>query len=179
MEDVTIGDKKFELYLDEATILQRVATLADEIEKDFSNKNPLILCVLKGAFIFTADLVRHFRFPHEMAFTRLKSYEGTTSTGKVTNLMEVTTNINGRHVIVVEDIIDTGASMHEFLPQLQQKSPASISLVSLLSKPEARVHNIVINYTGFEIPDKFVIGYGLDYDEAGRNLRSIYSLTEN
>lgn len=178
MEHLIVGDKKFIPYLDEATIHARVAALAREIEHDFQHKNPLMLCVLKGAFVFTADLVRHFNFQPEVAFTRLKSYEGTTSSGTVNNLMGVTADITGRHVIIIEDIIDTGTSMHEFLPGLHARKPASVSLASLLSKPDARVHDITIDYTGFEIPDKFVVGYGLDYDEAGRNLRSIYTLTE-
>lgn len=178
MKQVTIADKQFELYIEEQKIKQRVAALAQEIEQDYKGEKPLIISVLKGAFIFTSDLVRHMNSQPEIAFTRLKSYDGTSSTGNVTTLMELTTNLQNRNIIVVEDIIDTGASMHAFLPQLEAGKPASIRLASLLSKPDARTHTVDIHYTGFEIPDKFVVGYGLDYNEAGRNLPHIYQLSK-
>lgn len=180
MKYVTVGDKKFEQFIDEAKIEQRVAELAHAIEQDYKNKDLLIISVLKGAFIFTADLVRRLGFQPEIAFTRLSSYEGTQTTGNVETLMGITAELKGRHVLIVEDIIDTGTSMHHFLPQVLAMEPASVRIASLLTKPDALKHkDVIVDYAGFEIPEKFVVGFGLDYDEAGRNLSAIYQLSED
>ncbi|MCB0697217.1 MAG: hypoxanthine phosphoribosyltransferase, partial [Chitinophagaceae bacterium] len=148
-----------------------------QIEQDYTNKNPLFICLLNGAFIFSADLFRQINIPAEIAFIRVSSYAGTQSTGNVTIQHNLEAGIEHRHIILVEDIIDTGRTLHELIPHITSAGPASVKLVSLLSKPSARTHHVHIDYTGFEIPDKFVVGYGMDYDEQGRNLPDIYVLT--
>lgn len=178
MQQVNLHGKEFTLYIDEAKIKQRVAEIGSAINTDFSGKHPFFISILKGAYVFTADLLRHINIDAEIAFLQLSSYSGTSSTGTVKLLSDLPDNIIDRHLIIIEDIIDTGTSMNALLPIIKSKKPASISLATLLSKPTARVHNIQIDYTGFEVPDKFVVGYGLDYDEAGRNLPHIYALAD-
>ena len=141
-------------------------------------KKPIFLCVLNGAFVFAADLVRQFSAACDISFIKLSSYEGLQSSGKIANLLGLDIDLNDRHLIIVEDIIDTGNTMYWFLQELKHYQPASVALATLLVKPEALQHNFPIPYTGFEIPNKFVIGYGLDYEGEGRNLPAIYQLVE-
>lgn len=178
MDMVSVGDKDFHLFIDSNRIQQKVAEIAIEIAKEYRDKNPLFLCVLNGAFIFAADLFRHIDYPAEISFIKLGSYNGMQSTGAVKTLMGLNQDINGRHLVVIEDIIDTGKTMFELLPVLAQQQPATVKLASILCKPEARTHDVCVDYTGFEIPDKFVVGYGLDYNGHGRNLPHIYMLAE-
>jgi hypoxanthine phosphoribosyltransferase len=178
MDKVRVCDKDFHLYIDNNRIQQKVAEIAIEIAKEYRDKNPLLLCVLNGAFIFAADLFRQINYPAEISFIKLNSYNGTKSTGTVKTLIGLNQDINGRHLVVVEDIIDTGKTMFELFPVLAQQQPASIKLASILCKPEVRIHDVYVDYTGFEIPDKFVVGYGLDYNGHGRNLPHIYTLVE-
>lgn len=178
MNIVPVGDKQFELFIDNNRIQQQVATIAEEIAKEYRDENPVFLCVLNGAFMFAADLFRHMNIHAEVSFIKLSSYSGTQSTGDVKTLIGLNTSLKDKHVIVVEDIVDTGKTIHELLPLIEGQQPSSIKLAAILSKPAARQHDVVINYTGFEIPDKFVVGYGLDYNGYGRNLPHIYQLAE-
>lgn len=178
MDNIAIGDKEFELFIDKQRIDKKISELAGQITQDYKDKNPVFICLLNGAFIFAADLFRLTNIPAEISFIRLSSYEGTQSTGTVTIQSGIDQNMAGRHIILVEDIIDTGRTLHKLIPEVEAIAPASVKLVSLLSKPTARTHQVHIDYVGFEIPDKFVVGYGMDYDELGRNLPDIYVLAE-
>jgi len=178
MNRVRVGDKYFELFIDSEQIQQKVAETAENITKEYRDKNPVFLCVLNGAFMFAADLLRNINIPAEVSFIKFSSYNGTQSTGKVSSLIGINGNLQGRHIVLIEDIIDTGKTIHEILPQVLEHAPASVRLASLLSKPSARTHDVRIDYTCFEIPDKFVVGYGLDYNEQGRNLQHIYALAD-
>ncbi len=177
-EHVKLHDKSFQIYLEESVIQERVKELAQTINKDYKGKTPIILCILNGSFIFTADLVRHFDFPLTVEFVRYSSYEGTSSTGKITKMLGMKSDIAGQDVIIVEDIVDTGFTLFNALEELQKKSPNSIQITSLLVKPEALKYDVPCAYVGFEIPNDFVVGYGLDYDEHGRDLPAIYKLKE-
>lgn len=178
MNSVKVGDKYFELFIDNQEIQQKIAEIAKSIEEEYRHKKPVFLCVLNGAFMFAADLMRLIQIPAEVSFIKLSSYTGMQSTGDVKTLIGLNNGISGRHVILVEDIIDTGKTIHELLPLVHAKGPASVKLASILSKPDARTHDVQIDFTGFEIPDKFVVGYGLDYNQLGRNLPDIYALAD-
>lgn len=159
-------------------IQERVAQLAADINRDYADKRPLFIAILNGSFIFAADLFKKISVPSEISFIKLASYKGTKSSGNVITAIGLDEKITGRHIIILEDIIDTGKTLHEFLPQLQTQSPASLKICALLQKPDAMVYPLAIGYLGFTIPNKFVLGYGLDYDGLGRNLDSIYRLAE-
>jgi hypoxanthine phosphoribosyltransferase len=175
-ETTTVGDLKFTPYIEEEKVLHRVEELTKEIRKDYKEKCPVFLVVLNGAFRFAADLARGVGIESEWQFVKLSSYEGMESTGSVRVIESLTIDLKGRHVIVVEDIVDTGTSMEYYLDQLKDKGVASVRLASLLVKEEALQHDIIIHYLGFSIPDRFVVGYGLDYNELGRNLNGIWQL---
>lgn len=168
----------FAEMIDEATVQARVMEMGAQLRQDYTDKNPLFLCVLNGAFIFAADLVRACDIPCEIDFVRLSSYAGLESTGDVRLTMGTKNEVQGRHVIIVEDIVDTGNTLTAFKRDLQQLSPASVAIATLLMKPEALQHELEVKYIGFNIPSKFVIGCGLDYNEQGRHLRGIYQLIE-
>lgn len=157
---------------------ERVAQLAAEINRDYEDKKPLFIAILNGSFMFAADLFKYVTVPSEISFIKLASYKGTKSTGNVITAIGLDEKISGRHIIIVEDIIDTGKTLHQFLPQLLEQSPASLKICALLQKPDATVFPIDIAYLGFTIPNKFVLGYGLDYDGLGRNINGIYRLAE-
>ncbi|MCB0699059.1 MAG: hypoxanthine phosphoribosyltransferase [Chitinophagales bacterium] len=178
-QHVTVHDKRFEIFLHRNKIWERVCELGKQIEEDYKGKNPLFVGVLNGSFIFAADLFHAIDIPAEISFIKLSSYQGTESTGSVLTVIGLKEDVNDRHVLVVEDIIDTGKTLSELLPIINAQHPASLKVVSLLSKPDARTHDVPIDYIGFEIPDKFVVGYGLDYDGAGRNLTHIYSVVDD
>jgi len=175
---VKIHDLVFEPYIKNEAIQKRVKEIAIDLKKELGDKKPIFLAILNGSFVFAADLARACDFDHEVSFIKLTSYEGTTSTGKVTTQIGLQENLADRDVIIVEDIIDTGTTIYTFLPTLKKANPKSISVVSLLSKPSALKYPLVINHVGFEIPNKFVVGYGLDYNGLGRNLKDIYQLKE-
>ncbi len=175
---VTINNLSFTSYITEAQIRTRIQALAAEMKERYDGLQPIFLGVLNGAFIFAADLLRATDFESVISFIKLSSYRGMKSSGKVASVIGLDIDIKGRHVIIVEDIIDTGNTMHSFIPELKALEPASIALASLLVKPEALEHDIPIDYIGFEIPNRFVVGYGLDYDGLGRQLRDIYQLAE-
>ncbi len=178
MSDITLHDKTFEIYLQESEIQDAVQKVAEQINKDYQDKKPIVLSILNGSFIFTADLVRFFNFPLTVEFVRYSSYEGTTSTGKITKILGLKSDIKGKDILIVEDIIDTGYTLHNALKDLYAQEPASIKIASLLVKPKALKHDVPCDYVGFNIPNDFVVGYGLDYDEYGRDLPAIYKLKE-
>jgi len=164
--------------MEESVILHRIKELAEDIDRDYAGKRPLFIAILNGSFMFASDLFKCLSLEAEICFIKLASYKGTKSTGQVITAIGLDTEIVGRHVIVLEDIIDTGKTMSEFLPQLQNQQPASLKLAALLHKPEATKYSVNIDYIGFTVPDKFLLGYGLDYDGLGRNIREIYQLEQ-
>lgn len=175
---ITVLDKNFVPYLSAEIIEKRIAELGDQITKDYAAKNPLFLCILNGSFMFASDLYKKVELNSEISFVKLASYKGTTSTGNVINMIGLDKDLFERDVIIIEDIVDTGKTLSEFLPTLQHQQPSSIEIVSLLQKPDALQYPLKVKYCGFEIPNKFVVGYGLDYDGYGRNYPEIYQLSE-
>jgi len=174
---ITAHDLIFEPFIESLEIARRVEEMGRQIGEEYKGQRPLFLCVLNGAFVFAADLLRACDLECELAFVRLASYEGTGSSGNVKTVLGLDIPIKGRPVIVVEDIVDSGRTLHHFMAHLQKMEPASIALAALLHKPEAMQFPVKIDYLGFEIPSKFVIGFGLDYNGLGRNLKHIYQLT--
>ena len=178
-ELIKLHDLTFEPYMDAETIQKKVVELGVQLSQDFAGKRPLFLAILNGAFIFAADLVRACELEHEISFIKLSSYEGVASSGKVVTQLGLQENVKDRDLILVEDIVDTGKTMHTFLHTLREQEPASVKLVSLLSKPDSQQYEVAIDYAGFKIPDLFVVGYGLDYDGLARNLNDIYLLKQD
>lgn len=178
MNIVQVKDKQFALYISQEAIRKRVKEVAEEIEADLKDKNPLFLVILNGSFIFAADLLRDMMFPCEITFIRMSSYEGTNTTGKVKQVLGLRESIQGRTVVVVEDIIDTGYTMREMLRILEEKNPAEIYVTSLFVKPDNIKVDIKIDYKCFDIDNDFIVGYGLDYDQYGRNFPDIYKVVE-
>ena len=176
MGRIKLHDKEFEVYLDRSSIRRRVEELGKQIDKDYKGLNPLFIGVLNGAFIFAADLFRIIDIDAEISFVKLASYSGTTSTGNVVSAIGLKEDVRNRHLIIVEDIIDTGKTLSEFIPQLMEQKPASLKIASFLTKPDVIQYAIKADYIGFEIPNKFVVGYGLDYDGFGRNLTDLYQV---
>ena len=174
MSRVTIKDKTFETSIPEAQILERVKAVAERINHDYEGKTPLLLAVLNGAFMFAADLMRELTIPCEISFVKLASYQGTTSTGKIKEVIGINEDLAGRHVIIIEDIVDTGLTMKQMVEQLGTRNPASISICTLLLKPDRLTVDLDIRYNCFSIPNDFIVGYGLDYNQQGRGLRDIY-----
>lgn len=178
MGDIRVHDKQFEPYINASTIAARIKEIAGELNKDYIDKKPLFIAILNGSFMFAADLYKELHIDAEVCFIKLASYKGTKSTGHVITAIGLDMDLFGRDVVIVEDIVDTGKTLSEFLPQLHHQQPASLKIVALLHKPEATVFPITIDYLGFSIPNKFVVGYGLDYDGLGRNIPEIYKLIE-
>ncbi len=176
MQIISVHDKQFIPYLDKTDIEEKLIELAAKIDSDYAGKTPLFIAVLNGAFMFASDLFKHLTIDAEICFIKLASYKGTKSTGQVITAIGLDEDIKGRDVIILEDIIDTGKTMSHFMPQIINQQPASLKLAALLYKPEANVHDIKVDYNCFSIPNKFVVGYGLDYDGLGRNLAEIYQL---
>lgn len=173
---VTILDKTFVTSIPEEEILKRVKSVAERINKDFEGKTPIFLAVLNGAFMFAADLMREITIPCEISFVKLASYQGTTSTGTIKEVMGINEDLSGRHVIILEDIVDTGLTMKRMIESLGTRNPASVSTCTMLLKPDKLQEDIQVDYAAIEIPNDFIVGYGLDYDQQGRNLRDIYTL---
>ena len=178
MENIKVRDREFAVSIPEKKIKARVAEVAAQISHDLEGKRPLFLAVLNGSFVFAADLLRGIETPCEISFVRMASYEGTSSTGAVKQLIGLKENIKDRTVVIVEDIIDSGLTMVHLLELLKEKQPADIKIAALLVKPGNLKVELDIPYCCFEIPNDFIVGYGLDYDGEGRNLPSIYTVTE-
>src|SRR6478735_12343510 len=179
MPTIKVLDKTFDIYLPEAQLQEKIKGIADQINRDYEGKRPLFIAILNGSFMFAADLFKKLTIDAEICFIKLASYKGTKSSGHVITAIGLDIDIIGREVIILEDIVDTGKTLSHFIPQLQHQQPASIKICALLHKPEATRFPITIDYLGFTIPDKFVVGYGLDYDGFGRNIPAIYRLTES
>ena len=177
MDRIRIHDKYFEPYITAEEIGAAVQRIAREIERDYAERNPLFIAILNGSFMFAADLFKCLRIPAEVCFIKLASYKGTKSTGHVITSIGLDDEVFERDVIIVEDIIDTGRTLSQFLPQLEHQQPRSLRICALLHKKEATIHPVDISYLGFTIPDRFVVGYGLDYDGQGRNLAEILQLS--
>ena len=178
MDKIKVRDREFAVSIPEEKIKARVAEIATQISHDLEGKRPLFLAVLNGSFVFAADLLRGIDTPCEISFVRMASYEGTSSTGDVKQLIGLKEDIKDRTVVIVEDIIDSGLTMVHLLDLLKEKQPAEIKIAALLVKPGNLKVNLDIPYCCFEIPNDFIVGYGLDYDGEGRNLPSIYTVTE-
>lgn len=178
MDKIKVRDREFAVSIPEEKIKARVAEIATQISHDLEGKRPLFLAVLNGSFVFAADLLRGIDTPCEISFVRMASYEGTSSTGDVKQLIGLKEDIKDRTVVIVEDIIDSGLTMVHLLDLLKEKQPADIKIAALLVKPGNLKVNLDIPYCCFEIPNDFIVGYGLDYDGEGRNLPSIYTVTE-
>jgi len=177
MSVIQVLDKKFKPYLSAAEISNRIKTVATQINKDYQGKKPIFIAILNGSFMFASDLFKEINIEAEICFIKLASYKGTTSTGNVITSIGLDEPLKDRHVIIIEDIVDTGNTLNKFLPQLMNQQPASLKIAALLHKPEALEHPIVIDYLGFSVPNIFLLGFGLDYDGLGRNLAEIYQLT--
>ncbi|WP_025799817.1 hypoxanthine phosphoribosyltransferase [Hoylesella saccharolytica] len=179
MGRVKLKDKVFEISISEAEILQRIKVVAEKISKDMEGKNPLLLAVLNGSFIFAADLMRMLTIPCEISFVKLASYQGTTSTGVIKEVFGINEDISGRTVIIVEDIVESGLTIKRMIETLGTRNPESIHICTLLLKPERLTVPLNIEYVAIEIPNNFIVGYGLDYNQQGRNLRDIYTVVES
>ncbi len=178
MSIVKIKDKSFKTFISEEEIQKRVKGVADRINKDMEGKNPLFLAVLNGSFMFAADLMRYITIPCEISFVKLASYQGTASTGEVKEIFGVNEDLRGRTVVIIEDIVDTGLTMKRMLESLGTRGPKSLHICTLLLKPANLQVPLNIEYVAMEIPNDFIVGYGLDYDQQGRNLRDIYTVID-
>lgn len=178
MSRITIKDLTFETSIPEATILERVERVAEKLNKDMADKTPLFLAVLNGSFMYASDLMKFINIPCEISFVKVASYAGTESSGKVTEVIGLNEDITGREIVIVEDIVDTGHTMERMVEILKKKNPANIHISTLLLKPGKLQVPLDIEYAAMEIPNDFIVGYGLDYDQQGRNLRDIYTLVQ-
>ena len=178
MEAVLIHDKTFIPFISRSEINIRISQIAAQINEEYAGKKPLLIGILNGAFIFAADLFRELTIEAEISFIKLASYKGTSSTGSVVTAIGLAEQLHDRHIIVVEDIIDTGKTLHSFLPQLLDHQPASVKIATFLTKPTALRYPVTADFIAFKIENKFVVGYGLDYDGLGRNLKELYILQD-
>ena len=178
MQTIRIHDKEFISYLSQSEIEAAIKRLAEKLNVDYADKQPLFIPILNGAFMFAAELFKYINIPCEVNFIKIKSYEGTASSGDVNMTVGLDRSIKERHIIVLEDILDTGKTLSVFLPDIKKQQPASLKIAALLHKPEATTHEIKLDYNCFKIPNKFVIGFGLDYNGLGRNMPAIYQLSD-
>jgi len=175
---IRVDDRQFSLYISEAEIEKEVTRIAGELKRDLAGRDPIFMGILNGAFMFASDLFRKLDFPCQITFLKLASYSGTGSTGTVKQLIGINRELRDRVVVVLEDIVDTGITLETILMQLSGYQPAEVRVATFLHKPEATVRKIRLDYVGMEIPNDFVVGYGLDYNEYGRNLREIYQVVD-
>lgn len=175
---ITVKDKTFELFIEEQEIVNRVAEMGAEISKDYAGKNPLFIPVLNGAFMFAADLLKNVTVDCEVTFVKVASYEATETKGQVEEILGLEKDLKDRHIVVVEDIVDTGITMTEILKTIKIFHPASVEVATMFHKPDALRKELSLKYVGKNIPNRFIVGYGLDYDGYGRNLRGVYQLYE-
>jgi len=173
-----IHDQNFEIFIPAEKVQEKVQELGVQVNEDYKEKNPLFLSILNGAFIFTADLFREITIPAEVSFIKLKSYRKMETSGKVKELLGLEHNIFNRNIIIIEDIVDTGKTLGHILEEFNELGAKSIEILTLLHKPEVNQNPVNLKYVGFEIPNRFVVGYGLDYDGYGRNLKDIYKVIE-
>ncbi len=176
---IRVHNKTFVPYLSEKEIIEKVNILAARLSKDYEGKKPLFISILNGSFMFSSDLFKRLTIEAEICFIKLASYKGTKSSGQVITAIGLDTDLTGRNIVILEDIIDTGKTMNQFLPQVYNQQPASLKIAVLLHKPEASIFPLHIDYTCFSIPNKFVLGYGLDFDGLGRNLPELFQLQED
>ncbi len=180
MDKITIYDKEFVLTMPEEDILQRIDSIAQRINNDLAGRNPLFLIVLNGAFMFAADLLKRVTIPCELSFVKLASYQGTTSTGTVKEVIGINEDLSGRTIVIVEDIVDTGRTMAKMIETLGTRNPREVLVCTLFVKPHKIQFPITIHYAAIELADDFIVGYGLDYQQQGRNLKDLYTLaTDN
>ena len=179
MKTIQVKDKRFRVSITEATILAAIDKVADRIKADYADKNPLFVVVLNGAFMFAADLMKRVNIPCAITFLKLSSYQGTETTGNIREDMSLYVDVKDRHVVIVEDIVDTGYTMEYLYKMMKIRGAASTEMCTLLFKPEKLEVGQPPKYVAISIPNDFIIGYGLDYDEAARNLPDIYTLTED
>ena len=178
-EKIHILDRDFEKFIPESQIQEAVKAVAEKLNKDYAGKSPVMVCILNGAFMFAADLVRHLTFTPEILFSRFASYDGVKTTGTVRELIGVSANLAGRDVIIVEDIVDTGITMHNVIPMFKSRGAGKIDICTFLQKPDKlQVDDLEVKYAAMEIPNDFIIGYGLDYNGMARNLKDIYKVCE-
>lgn len=179
MKKIQINDKTFSLSISEEEIQNAVARVGEEINRDLAGSNPLFICVLNGAFMFAGDLMKIVNFPCEITFVKLSSYEGLYTSGNVKEVIGLNESVVDRNVVVVEDIVDTGITMERIIASLMAKGAKSIKVCTFLQKPEALQRDIEVDYVAMKIPTQFIVGYGLDYDGYGRNLKEIYTVCED
>ena len=173
---IKVKDKTFSVSISERALKRQIKRIAEKINRDYEGQEPVFLAVLNGSFIFAADLLREIDLPCEISFVKLASYEGTSSTGSIREVIGLNIDITGRPVIIIEDIVDTGLTMAHMLETLKKQNPASIDICTLLLKPDKLQVKLDIRYVCMQIPDDFVVGYGLDYDGFGRNTKDIYTI---
>ena len=178
MGTIQVKDREFEVFLKEEDIQKEIKRVAAEINRDYVGKEPLFLCILNGSFMFAADLLKDVNVPCNVSFVKVSSYQGTDTTGKVKELMGLQEDVEGRHIIIVEDIVDTGYTMRDVLDSLAEKKAASVQVCALLCKPDKLKVDINLKYLAMNIPNGFIVGYGLDYDGFGRNSRDIYKIVK-
>jgi hypoxanthine phosphoribosyltransferase len=178
MSIIRVYDRNFRPFLSAAAIDEKICMIANRLNNDYANKRPLFIAILNGSFIFAADLFKKISVEAEICFIKLASYKGTKSSGQVITAIGLDTDLYNRNIIIIEDIVDTGKTLHAFLPQLKHQQPLSLKITALLYKPAANIYPIEIDYLGFSIPNKFVLGYGLDYNGLGRNFAEIYELVD-
>lgn len=176
MDTIKLKDKTFTISIPEKEILEKVKAVADRLNHDMKDKNPLLLAVLNGSFVFAADLMRMLTIPCEISFVKLASYQGFTSTGVIKEVIGINEDLTNRTVIIVEDIVESGLTMKRMIETLGTRNPESIHICTLLLKPQQLKVDLNIEYSAMEIPNDFIVGYGLDYDQQGRNLRDIYTI---
>ncbi len=178
MKRIKLLDKEFELSIPFEQIDKALEKMAEKMNAELADKDPLMICILNGSFMFAADIMKKLNFPCEISFVKLSSYEGTSTTGKVKEIIGLTEDIEGRTIVILEDIIDTGVTIKKIKKQLIGYAPADLKIASMLYKPDACNVDINIDYIGMDIPNEFIVGYGLDYNGYGRNLPNIYTVVE-
>ena len=176
MKTVKLKDKTFKLFIPESELFERIQKVADRLNSDMKDKNPLLLAVLNGSFMFAADLMRRLTIPCEISFVKLASYQGTTSTGKIKEVIGINEDLTDRTVVIVEDIVESGLTVKRMIESLGTRNPKSVHVCTLFQKPELLKENITVDYVAIPIPNDFIVGYGLDYDQQGRQLRDVYTL---
>jgi|TARA_Y100000385_G_scaffold285530_1_gene345610 hypoxanthine phosphoribosyltransferase len=174
MKKITLADKNFRLFISAQDLKSAITFLADKINHDYSHKSPVFLCVLNGSFIFASELIKQFKYDCKVSFIKLSSYQGIASTGNIRELIGLNENLNQKDVIIVEDIVDSGATVANVVDNISKLNPRSIEVATLLFKPKAYQKNIPINYSAVEVGNEFLVGFGLDYNGLGRNLEEIY-----